>query len=136
MRLEVFGVNAKCSPVTPRKYFEALQHPLIFRPTVALSTGPLQLSFPPLEQARRNKLVICVGVFFSPQVRKHLLLGLQHGWHVSVCIQQHRDGAHLQTRDCEREVSLLLGLSFHLHPVAGFASWIGLFLIVRGVKGM
>lgn len=41
----------------------------------------------------------------SPQVCEHLLPGLQHGWHVPVCLQQHRDCAHLQTRDCERKVS-------------------------------
>lgn len=40
-----------------------------------------------------------------PQVREHLLPGLQHGRHVPVCVQQHRDCAHLQTRNCEGKVS-------------------------------
>lgn len=40
-----------------------------------------------------------------PQVCEHLLPGLQHGQHVPLCVQQHRDCAHLQTRDCERKVS-------------------------------
>lgn len=39
------------------------------------------------------------------QMCEHLLIGLQHGGTLSVRLEQHRDGSHLQAGDPEREVS-------------------------------
>lgn len=40
----------------------------------------------------------------SHQVCEHLFAGFQHGGPVPVCLQQHRDGPHLQVGDTEGEV--------------------------------
>lgn len=45
------------------------------------------------------------GELLSLQVCEHLLAGLQLGRSLPLGVQQHRDSAHLQARDCEGEVS-------------------------------
>lgn len=57
--------------------------------------------------------LLCARVLpcLSSQVREHLFAGVQYGQPVPFCLQQHRDGPHLQIRNTEGEVCVRSCLS-------------------------